>query len=937
MNISLILNIHVHFNYICVLNTESLMDEFTYISNADPAALESLYQQYKTNPASVDESWARFFEGIDFATRTYSGKVEVSSNGSTSIPEQVLDEFKVINLINGYRSRGHLFTRTNPVRERRKYTPTLDIENFGLETSDLDTVFQAGDLIGIGASPLKQIVEHLKETYCQSIGVEYMYMRNLEAVAWIQSRMETSKSKANYTKAQKQKMFSKLSDAVGFESFLDKKFVGQKRFSLEGCEALIPAMDVMVSHGSTIGIQEYVIGMAHRGRLNVLSNIFKKDAGRIFTEFEGKEYDDDGEFSGDVKYHLGYSTSVRTDSGKEIQLTLSPNPSHLEAVGPVVEGMTRAFAEQNHQGEFSKIMPVVIHGDAAIAGQGVVYEVVQMAKLDGYKTGGTIHIVVNNQVGFTTNYLDGRSSIYCTDVAKVTLSPVFHVNADDVEAVAYAVQLAIEFRQKFQGDVFIDLLGYRKYGHNEGDEPRFTQPILYKAIAKHPNPKKIYLANLVSEGILTEEEAVKFEEDQKANLEKSLAEAREKTRAEIRPFLEHRWQHIRPSNKEDFHHSPETSVTIKKLKEIAKVLYTIPEGMKFFKKMEKLLNDRRKMVEETDQLDWGMAEMLAYGSLLSEGFPIRFSGQDVERGTFSHRHAVLKIEDSEEEYVPLNNISAKQGEFQIYNSLLSEYAVLGFDYGYSLAAPNGLTIWEAQFGDFNNGAQIIIDQFISSAEDKWRSMSGLVMLLPHGYEGQGAEHSSGRMERFLSLCAEHNMVIANVTTPANYFHMIRRQLKGEIRKPLVVFSPKSLLRYPKCVSSLNDLAKGGFKEIIDDEGIKAADVKKLVLCSGKIYFDLIEERENLKAKDVAIVRIEQLYPFPQKQLDAIVSKYKSASKILWVQEEPENMGAWAYILRLLRKSNIDLISRAESGSPATGSSKRHAVEQASILSKVFSA
>ncbi len=911
------------------------MDEFTYISNADPAALENLYQQYKTNPSSVDESWARFFEGIDFATKTYSQKVVASGNGSTAIPEQVLDEFKVINLINGYRSRGHLFTRTNPVRERRKYAPSLDIENFGLEASDLDTVFQAGDLIGIGASPLKQIVEHLKETYCQSIGVEYMYMRNLEAVAWIQTRMETSKSKANFTKAQKQKMFSKLSDAVGFESFLDKKFVGQKRFSLEGCEALIPAMDVMVSHGSTIGIQEYVIGMAHRGRLNVLSNIFKKDAGRIFTEFEGKEYDDDGEFSGDVKYHLGYSTSVRTDSGTEIQLTLSPNPSHLEAVGPVVEGMTRAFAEQNHQGEFSRIMPVVIHGDAAIAGQGVVYEVVQMAKLDGYKTGGTIHIVVNNQVGFTTNYLDGRSSIYCTDVAKVTLSPVFHVNADDVEAVAYAVQLAIEFRQKFQGDVFIDLLGYRKYGHNEGDEPRFTQPILYKAIAKHPNPKKIYLANLVSEGILTEEEAVKFEEDQKANLEKSLAEAREKNRAEIRPFLEHRWQHIRPSNKEDFHHSPETSVTIKKLKEIAKVLYTIPEGMKFFKKMEKLLNDRRKMVEESDQLDWGMAEMLAYGSLLSEGFPIRFSGQDVERGTFSHRHAVLKIEDSEEEYVPLNNISSKQGEFQIYNSLLSEYAVLGFDYGYSLAAPNCLTIWEAQFGDFNNGAQIIIDQFISSAEDKWRSMSGLVMLLPHGYEGQGAEHSSGRMERFLSLCAEHNMVIANVTTPANYFHMIRRQLKGEIRKPLVVFSPKNLLRHPKATST--DLAKGGFKEIIDDEGIKAADVKKLVLCSGKIYYDLIEERDNLKAKDVALVRIEQLYPFPQKQLDAIVSKYKSASKILWVQEEPENMGAWAYILRLLRKSKIDLISRAESGSPATGSSKRHAVEQASILSKVFSA
>ncbi|MEX1188945.1 MAG: 2-oxoglutarate dehydrogenase E1 component, partial [Bacteroidia bacterium] len=725
------------------------MDEFTYISNADPAAIETLYQQYHSDSSSVDESWARFFEGIDFATKSYSTKVEASTNGSASVPEHVSDEFKVINLINGYRSRGHLFTRTNPVRERRKYAPTLDIENYGLQQKDLDTVYQAGELIGIGAAPLKQIVDHLIETYCQSIGVEYMYMRNLEAVAWIQSRMESSKGKAKFSKPQKQNMFRKLSDAVGFESFLDKKFVGQKRFSLEGCEALIPAMDVMISHGSTLGIQEYVVGMAHRGRLNVLSNIFRKDAGRIFTEFEGKEYDDDGEFSGDVKYHLGYSTSVKTDDGKDIQLTLSPNPSHLEAVGPVVEGMTRAFAEVNHQGDYRKITPIVIHGDAAIAGQGVVYEVVQMAKLDGYKTGGTLHIVVNNQVGFTTNYLDGRSSIYCTDVAKVTLSPVFHVNADDVEAVAYAVQLAIEFRQKFLGDVFIDLLGYRKYGHNEGDEPRFTQPILYKAIAKHPNPRKIFLASLVAEGIISDEDAVKIESKLKDNLEKSLAEAKEKTRAEIKPFLEQRWKHIRPSHKEDFHHSPETSVSIKKLKEIAQVLYSVPKGVKFFKKMEKLLNDRRKMVEESDKLDWGMGEMLAYGSLLSEGFPIRFSGQDVERGTFSHRHAVLKLEDSEEEYIPLNNISTKQGEFQIYNSLLSEYAVLGFDYGYSLAVPDGLTIWEAQFGDFNNGAQIIIDQFISSAEDKWRTMSSIVMLLPHGYEGQGAEHSSGRMERFL--------------------------------------------------------------------------------------------------------------------------------------------------------------------------------------------
>lgn len=909
------------------------MNDYSYISNADPAALESLYQQYQVNPDSVDAQWARFFEGIDFATTNFPNKIAASENGA--VPEKVSVEFKVINLINGYRSRGHLFTKTNPVRERRKYTPTLDIENFGFQQSDLDTVFQAGELIGIGPSTLRQIVAHLNESYCQSIGVEYMYMRNLEAVAWIQSRMEKSKGKGNYSSADKKQMFRKLSNAVGFESFLDKKFVGQKRFSLEGCEALIPAIDHMIGHGNQLGIKEFVMGMAHRGRLNVLSNIFQKDSARIFTEFEGREYDDDGEFSGDVKYHLGYATSVKGDTGEDISLTLAPNPSHLEAVGPVVEGITRAFAEDNHAGDFKKITPIVIHGDAAIAAQGVVYEVVQMAKLDGYKTGGTIHIVVNNQVGFTTNYLDGRSSIYCTDVAKVTLSPVFHVNADDVEAVTYAVQLAMEFRQQFQGDVFIDLLGYRKYGHNEGDEPRFTQPILYKAIAKHDNPRKIYFDQLSAEGVMSKAEADAIEKEQWEELEKALDIAKTRTVADIQPFLGERWKGIRVSHKDDFHESPETGVSAKTLKQLAKVIYTVPEGMKLFKKMEKLLNDRRKMIEESDALDWGMAESLAYASLLNEGHPIRFSGQDVERGTFSHRHAVLKIEDSEEEYVPLSNLSPKQASFQIYNSLLSEYGVLGFDYGYSLAMPNALTVWEAQFGDFNNGAQIIIDQFISAAEDKWRSMSGLVMLLPHGYEGQGAEHSSGRLERFLTLCAENNMVIADVTTPANFFHMIRRQLKGQIRKPLVVFTPKSLLRYPKCVSSMKDLEKGKFQELIDDDSVKAASVKRVVFCSGKLYYDLLEEKESMKVNDIALVRLEQLYPFPQKQYEAIIKKYSKAKEFVWAQEEPENMGAWSYILRKLRGNNIQLISRAESGSPATGSSKRHAIEQKRLIETVL--
>lgn len=912
------------------------MDSFTYLSASEPAALEALYQQYRENPGSIDSSWAQFFEGVDFATRQFPLKPS-NGAGAGEIPENFSKEFKVINLINGYRARGHLFTLTNPVRERRKYMPTLDHPNFGLEDSDLDTVFQAGALIGIGAAKLRDIITHLKDTYCQHIGVEYMYIRNTEVVEWMQKKMEGSRGRAVYSANEKKEIYKKLNDAVGFESFLDKKFVGQKRFSLEGCEALIPALDHIIERGTDLGIREYVMGMAHRGRLNVLANIFQKDCKSIFTEFEGKEYDDDGEFSGDVKYHLGYSSYFKTRGGEEIRMTLAPNPSHLEAVGPVVQGIARAFADREHKGDYNRIASIVIHGDAAIAGQGVVYETVQMAKLDGYKTGGTIHIVVNNQVGFTTNYLDARSSIYCTDVAKVTLSPVFHVNADDVEAVAFVIDLAMEFRQKFHGDVFIDLLGYRKYGHNEGDEPRFTQPILYKAIARHPNPRQIYFERLQQEGVLSKADADALEQLQRDKLDAALEAARKQEKTIIVNFLQEIWAKYQAAAPNAFDRSPDTGVPLKTLKEIAKAVYTIPEGMKFFKKMEKVLMDRRDMVEKTEMLDWGMAEMLAYGSLLKEGHPVRFSGQDVERGTFSHRHAVLKIEDSEEEYEPLNNISKGQAAFQIYNSLLSEYAVLGFDYGYSLATPEGLTVWEAQFGDFNNGAQIIIDQFISSAEDKWRSMSGLVMLLPHGYEGQGAEHSSARLERFLNLSAENNMVVANVTTPANYFHLIRRQLAWNFRKPLVLMSPKSLLRHPKCVSPLSALSKGQFEEVIDDATVKPASVRKLVLCSGKLYYDLLEAREQSGKNDVALVRVEQLYPFPQQEIGALIKRYGKAKEIVWAQEEPENMGAWMYILRKLRYvTKLEVIARSESGSPATGSSKRHAVEQKALVAKVLS-
>jgi len=908
------------------------MDTFSYLAASDPATLDNLYQQFQENPASVDSSWAAFFEGVDFATKNYPQKPQ---SGNGEIPENVSREFKVINLINGYRSRGHLFTRTNPVRERRKYTPTLEIQNFGLSAADLETVYQAGTLIGIGPSKLSAIIKHLEDTYCQSIGVEYMYIRNTEVVEWMQKKMEGSRGRTEYSKEEKKAIFQRLNDAVGFESFLDKKFVGQKRFSLEGCEALIAALDHVIERGADLGIREFVMGMAHRGRLSVLANIFKKDCKSIFTEFEGKDYDDE-EFSGDVKYHLGYSTNVKTRGGADVRMTLAPNPSHLEAVGPVVEGIARAFAEEEHDNNLDKIAPIIIHGDAAIAGQGVVYETVQMAKLDGYKTGGSIHIAVNNQVGFTTNYTDARSSIYCTDVAKVTLSPVFHVNADDVEAVVFAVDMAMEFRQKFHGDVFIDLLGYRKYGHNEGDEPRFTQPILYKAIAKHQNPRQIYLERLLGEGNLTQEEANQFDGELRAKLDLALELARKTEKNVISNFLEAIWKKYRPSTEEDFLKSPKTGVSEKQLKEIAKVIYTVPEGMKFFKKMEKVLQDRKDMVEKTGLLDWGMGEMLAYGSLLQEGHPVRFSGQDVERGTFSHRHAVLKIEDSEEEYVPLSNLSAKQARFNIYNSLLSEYAVLGFDYGYSLATPEALTIWEAQFGDFNNGAQIMIDQFISSAEDKWRSQSGLVMLLPHGYEGQGAEHSSARLERFLTLCAELNMFVCNVTTPANYFHMIRRQLALPFRKPLVVMSPKSLLRHPKCVSELKAFTSGTFEELIDDNTVKAADVKRVVFCTGKLYYELLEQRDAGDLKHVALVRIEQLYPFPMQQFEAVLKKYNKAKQFVWAQEEPENMGAWMYLLRKLRHlTNLEVVARAESGSPATGSSKRHAVEQKALVAKAL--
>ncbi len=908
------------------------MDKLSYLNPANANYIDSIYQSYKEDPESVEYGWQKFFEGFDF------GRGSEASTVSNETPQHFLKEINVLNLINAYRSRGHLFTKTNPVRERRKYFPGKELSTFGLSDEDLDIIFNAGVEVGLGPAKLRDIVALLEQTYCESIGAEYKYIRNPEKIKWFEERMERERNTPNFSLETKKRILNKLNEAVVFENFLGTKFLGQKRFSLEGAESLIPALDSVIEKGADLGIQEFVIGMAHRGRLNVLANIMGKTYKDIFSEFEGKGYDENTPFGGDVKYHLGYSTDVETGSGKKVHLSLCPNPSHLEAVDPVVEGATRSKMDFKYLGDYQKIAPILIHGDASVAGQGIVYEVLQMAKLDGYKTGGTIHLVINNQVGFTTNFKDARSSTYCTDLAKVTLSPVFHVNGDDVEALVYAINMAVEYRQKYHNDVFIDILCYRRYGHNESDEPKFTQPLLYKAIEKHPNPREIYNQKLTAQGDVDANLAKEMEKNFRALLQERLNESKEDQHfSQSNTEFGGAWTGLRLAKPEDMLEPSKTAVDEKAFLQIAQSITALPSDKKFFRKIEKLFEDRRKMVAEKT-FDWAMGELMAYGTLLNEGHRVRISGQDVERGTFSHRHAVLKLEDSEEEYIPLTQLNqGNQAKFEIYNSHLSEYGVLGFEYGYALANPTALTIWEAQFGDFFNGAQIIVDQFIASAETKWQRSNGLVMLLPHGYEGQGPEHSSARIERFMELCADHNIQVANCTSPANYFHLLRRQLKRDFRKPLVVFTPKSLLRHPLCVSPLDEFTKGGFREVIDDSFVKAEGVKRILCCTGKIYYDLLEKQQADQRKDVAIVRLEQLYPTPIEQLEAIKSKYKNAKELIWVQEEPENMGAWPYLCRKLRKTSLEMevISRRESSSTATGYAKQHVSQQLYIVGKAF--
>lgn len=924
------------------------MDRFSFLNAAHSQLIEDLYQQYLKYPDSLEPSWKAFFQGFDFALENYGDEDYTSqpTNGVATapvqqiqkivaggdVPDEIKKEFQVLDLINAYRNRGHLFTKTNPVRERRHYEPTLGYKNFGLTDADLDKKFNCATQTGMKEpSTLKEIIRHLDNIYCDSIGVEYMHMESVEEKQFVREWLQVNENHPTLSAEEKTEILHKLNQAVAFENYLHTKFVGQKRFSLEGNESLIPALDQLITRSSQLGVDEVVLGMAHRGRLNVLTNIFGKSYKQIFSEFEGKEFEEDV-FSGDVKYHLGSSKKIQTANGEEVAINLTPNPSHLETVASLVMGICRAKVDHRYEGDYSKVLPIVIHGDGAIAGQGIVYEVAQMMTLDGYKTGGSVHIVVNNQVSFTTNYMDARSSTYCTDIAKVTNSPVMHVNSDDVEAVVHAIRFAAEYRAKFNKDVYIDLLGYRKYGHNEGDEPRFTQPNLYKIISKHPNPREIYKDQLFKENVVSDEVLKKMETEFKELLDKDFDASKEIQKNTMDVFMAEDWADYPMCKRGALQEAVDTSFDLARLKELAVQMSTLPADKKFIKKITRLFEGRLAMVEN-NSLDWAMGELLSYASLLDEGKGVRISGEDVERGTFSHRHAVIKTEDTEEEYVPLKHISNSQ--FDVYNSHLSEYGVLGFDYGYAMASPNTLTIWEAQFGDFVNGAQIIVDQYLVAAEEKWKIQDGLVMLLPHGSEGQGAEHSSARLERFLTLCANENMIVANITTPANLFHALRRQLKFNFRKPLVVMSPKSLLRHPKAVSSMEDLANGAFQPIIDDASASAAKVEKLVLCSGKLYYELLAKKEELGRDDVALVRFEQLYPLQEDKVAEIFAKYKNRKELIWAQEEPENMGAWSYILRNFRDTGIQVVAPVPAGAPAPGSHKMFEKNQNAVINKVF--
>ncbi len=913
------------------------MKDFQYITNPHPAYIESLYQDFIKNPSSIDVEMRKFFEGFDFAVSMTSGGAKIATTGNTDSQSnfQFDKELSVYQLIQAYRRKGHLVATTNPIRERKDRKANLTLENFGLSDADLSSSFEAGKFVGLGKASLQTIITHLQKCYTNNLGVEFRADTSTKKMEWMIHAVEHTMLQP-IALHQRRRILQKLNEGVMFEKFLHTKYIGQKRFSLEGGETTIAALDAIIDIASQNNVQEVVIGMAHRGRLNILANILGKTYEQIFSEFEGTATPDTTMGSGDVKYHLGYSSDIVSASGNKINLKLCPNPSHLEAVDPVVIGFSRCKADILYNSDFDKILPILIHGDASVAGQGVVYEVLQMSNLKGYYTGGTIHFIINNQIGFTTDFDDARSADYCTSVAAMVKAPVLHVNGDDPEAVVKAVEIATRYRQEFNSDIFIDMVCYRKHGHNEGDEPKFTQPQLYALIDKHPNPREVYTQYLIDNGESDAKALAKEMEKQfLADLQERLDEVKQNPLPYAYQKPELWWNNLRRAVPADFECSPITAISEKDFSSLFDGLMKWPANFKPLKKVEKLLQDKVKLYTDQQKIDWATAELMAYGSLLLEGKEVRMSGQDVKRGTFSHRHAVLYDETNNAEYNRLNHLSDSQTPFRIYNSLLSEYAVLGFEYGYSMANPNALVIWEAQFGDFCNGAQTMIDQFIAAAETKWQRMNGLVMLLPHGYEGQGPEHSSARMERFLQMCAESNMVITNVTTAANFFHVLRRQLSWQFRKPLINFSPKANLRHPGSYSFKSDFTSGGFKEVIDDEFVKkAGEVKKVLLCSGKMYFDLAEKQLKEDRKDVALVRLEQIHPLPQNQLDSLVDKYKKA-KWYWVQEEPLNMGAATFLKMNWQNINFNVISRPASASTATGYAKVHVKEQLEIIEKAF--
>ncbi len=908
------------------------MKDFQYITNASPAVIEELYLDFTKDPGNVDPEFRKFFEGFDFAVANPTksvGKAPVSVAGG-----DIGAEWAVYQLIEAYRKKGHLLAKTNPIRERIDRGAKLDLRYFGLSDADLNKEFHAAQFIGLPPSPLSTILEKLKQTYTHHTGVEYNYINDPEKLEWLTHAIENDLSRP-LSIDQKRRILHKLNEGVMFEKFLHTKYIGQKRFSLEGGETTIAALDSIINVVSTLGVKEVVLGMAHRGRLNVLANTLGKTYEQIFNEFEGHALPDSTMGSGDVKYHLGFTSDVVTLSGNNVHLKLCPNPSHLEAVDPVVMGYARSKADVMHGGDCSKVLPILIHGDASVAGQGIVYEVIQMSKLEGYQTGGTIHFVINNQIGFTTDFEDARSADYSTSVAAMVQAPVFHVNGDDPEAVIKVCELAARYRQKFNSDIFIDMVCYRRHGHNEGDEPKFTQPQLYALIDKHLNPREVYTQYLMENGT---PDAKNMAKEMETRFLKDLQDRLDEVKQNPLPYQyqkpELSWQKLRKANADDFLASPKTAISKEVLQNLFGALMKWPEGFKPLKKVEKLIQDKIKLYEDQQKIDWATAELLAYASLNHEGKDVRMSGQDVKRGTFSHRHAVLFDEKTNTEHNRLTDVSKDGAMFRIFNSFLSEYAVLGFEYGYAMANPESLVIWEAQFGDFSNGAQIIIDQFLASAETKWQKMNGMIMLLPHGYEGQGPEHSSARMERFLQQCAEMNMVITNITTASNFFHAIRRQMTWPFRKPMINFSPKANLRHPGTYSDINAFTDGGFKEVIDDAQADPSLIKKVLMCSGKIYFDLEEKKQKEGRKDIAIVRLEQLYPLPQDQLDELYKKYAKAIWY-WVQEEPLNMGAATYLRMNLKNINFYIFSRLSSAATATGFSKIHAMEQAKILDVAF--